>query len=469
MTGPDTSRPLDRDYRYRRHQQRYAELSHGAGRLLIALLLFAWLMPQEVLVDLSAIEQDRQRVQREIPRVQAELAAATQRAAAVDGIWSEIDRVQRAIGGWRSQDRSQVLVDTLRRLAETVRAYRQQPLADLARRIAPPDPTLQASPVDASGRRLDGGGDPTDWDQVLLARARQQPEPPRDLDEVHRVLAERVVGRFVDGTLASLHESFVAPVEALAPQLAELALELPAAAAFQDAIPRLRETLDAWRARLLADANWWRTVDEKHQTVQQLHDALRATEKGVEDLARELRREGTERRAAADARVQELTALQARQEQEQQALAARMKTLTPDWLQSVVTVPRMAGLFPYALLFVALLLAFRLTRIRHHFLAIRDRLDPDDPTASDPALSGLLTLTWRRGGTWWTLAAVLGAIGVCLWGLQTGIAALAQIESNRLSPAWAHGGLGAVRWAGWLLAALAVAAVVRAVRPARAG
>jgi hypothetical protein len=135
----------------------------------------------------------------------------------------------------------------------------------------------------------------------------------------------------------------------------------------------------------------------------------------------------------------------------QRELKAQVEGLLPDWVKGFVTPAELARTYPLVLAALALLIAALALLVRHHFVACRDFVYPNDQSRRDPALASCFTLVFRGWrGTLWTLLAV-GALTFTWWYFTS----LGLAQATRL---WGDGFLGpnpiARRWlapVGWLL------------------
>ncbi len=219
-------------------------------------------------------------------------------------------------------------------------------------------------------------------------------------------------------------------------------------------VQRLKDGMADWTRALLADSEWYRTVERKDSVVRDLHKELDRYQRDfgrVSTAERErLEQSIAERRRLLRDLQAEIQAL----EKTTEHLAEVLDTTLPGWIRGLVTPEQMIQLFPPALVLLVSVLVFKAATARRHFVTVRDHLYPDAAYRRDAALSSTWTLVYRgMTGTMTTAVVFVGCAVLLLWFFDRGTDAALTWLANHPGAGWEDTGpwLQRLRPVGWIL------------------
>jgi hypothetical protein len=492
----------DKDYRVDRHQELLKEGSRHIGAWILAVLSFAVFLPNRVLepyrdgmraqAAIAAQEKAEAEEQKTVDAVAAGMQSASTVLASVSAEMAKRPWDQKVVA---LRERLVKLGDATERcmrwpddrLAEMANpesaAWREMEGAlrtDLGLRprrgasFASQTAPIAEPPPDAIARSLEGM---TDRLQADLA-AKQPAQIRETLSAAMRAMAQAIADGTVEAIEAQVQQSIVEPLgaavaelDAAAPASSAPSAAGAAAAGVRAGVASVREHADRlaaevgeWKRRFARDENWWRSFTEKREAVETLNSAIDQSLRGLTGAVRKLDEDVAKRKSALAAERKDFDARRADLKASFDELEKRMQELMPAGVRSLISVVEMVQVFPYFVLGAAIYLLVRITSLRTSFDVVRGGLDPQDPRASDPALTPVWIPAWRRRGTWLTLGLLGFVIAVLWWSFAAGASLHGEL-APQVSPrvGWACDGLGVARVLGHLFFAAAAAALVLTV------
>jgi len=213
---------------------------------------------------------------------------------------------------------------------------------------------------------------------------------------------------------------------------------------------RIEAAIGQWRDGLI-DQQWWLRVDSKERAVLEVTvevSGLQAEALAKLDEGRAVVEEQRDGILASQAALSVEIALAAKIQKTKkdeidkarevidkkwQVLDEALASALPGWAQKLVNVDAMVRFYPWILIGIAFFLVFRALIATQHYQGMADAEGWTMDERSDPLLSSIWTLTWRRNiGTGATLGTYW-AILLCLWYLVSQSVALSP--SNDI-PSW---------------------------------
>lgn len=225
----------------------------------------------------------------------------------------------------------------------------------------------------------------------------------------------------------------------------------------QELVPIVRKLEDGmaeWTRALLADPEWYRTAVRKDSVVGGLEKELDEYKRdfsrvSTAELERLNESIGERKRVLHDVKA----AIQSLKKTTKH-LAGVLDSALPGWIRGLVSPEQMIQLYPPTLVFLAILLVYKATTARRHFVNVRNHLYPDGAHQRDAALSSTWTLVYRGAtGTLVTALVFVGCAVLLLWLFDRGTDAALTWLANHPGAGWPHTGpwLERFRPIGWTL------------------
>lgn len=223
----------------------------------------------------------------------------------------------------------------------------------------------------------------------------------------------------------------------------------------------ISELIANWVNEREGDRDWWRTFDEKGEATLKLTEVANKVQREARGVVSALLQEASELQRKVGVATAELDSKLENATGQLEKLDEELKGLLPSWLQPFLGVHAAVQLFPYLALLVMCYLLLRLWLIRYHFCAIRPHIDPTDPLGTDPRMSSVWTVAYRRRGTLATILVVGTKIGLIwfLFAKGSALSAACEVPAEEVI-VWASESLASARLSGHALFAGSLVAMV---------
>lgn len=442
-----------------RHYELWKQESASLGRWAFGAVLFATVVLLRVIEPYVETSRTLVRDESRLTEQTKALRAEQRELANAEQLVDDIEKLYEDISDQPWRDSVEGLKRSLERLGEAYRVLEPLSLAELVELlgtsvIAPLGTEglqiEQAAPERRRGTRRRGTRRSTRLEPLTPSTAAQFLSLGAVQGEGGSALSGRLVERVTNSAAdrantavaeisGVIEEKVVRPLKRLVTNRGQTEL----GQALMPIVGQLQQGMVEWSRALLADPDWYRTADRKESVVSGLEEELRVYRtdfKGASDEARKRLRKGVRDRKSLTRKLdKEIEVLAATTER----LAGVLDSGLPGWIRGVVSPAQMIQLYPPILLALGIVLIFKTSMTRRHYLAVRDQIYPDRVYRRDASLSSTWTLTHRgTSGTLFTIVVFVGLAALLWWFFVRGLDVALAWQQSELSRSQA----GAFPW-----------------------
>jgi uncharacterized protein YukE len=454
---------VSEETRLNRHYELWKQESTNVGRWVFGTLLFAavvllWVIEPYV-PEAKEFAREERKLESSSAKQLEEKGMLDKTERLIDDVWD----LYKGISGSPWQTFVDDLKRELERLGEAYRMLSDQSPTELAETLAQsPEPAddVDVSQVEQALRPLSSraAADLLSLDAKAVGRM-----PPAEFALLLEQRLEEAAQKRADTTINKIAKLVENKVVGPLKELVEDSGQAELGEAFDPVFESLEEGMAKWTPALLADSDWYRTAERKDSVVRGLEKVLATYQRNFGETSNAERNRLKENIKTLAGRLQDIKAKIEMHNNEIKQLNEVLNTALPGWIRGLVSLEQVIQLYPPALVFLALVLVFKASTARHHFVTVRDHFYPDGAYWRDAALSSMWTLVYRGvTGTLVTAVTFVGCAVLLLLLFDWATDAALEWLAERPKAAWAHAepwlmGLRPVGWTVMIGAACAAA------------
>lgn len=425
-----------------RHSELWKQGSKGLGRLVIGMVVFAILIVFKVFTPLvdDSLELSEQKTQ--LQRVKGDLESIEEENARLAPVEERLKKIHQKIQDEPWFYHRNRLVDQIKWLNETFERLPRSP--EGLKKALFDEFYAQNSSTSIS-----------DTLESLGPRGKELAEASREsyqelLNKLYRENVQKVANIAIKEIEHSVQEHVVKLFESSAGDTSAVNLR-----GIADAF---RKDLEKWSNDHLGKEEWYQTIRGKDRELGKLTSILmQRQQEFLSPIQTKL--------AALDEKKKPLIKQETELKEEQNKLTGqiksledRLETILPFWARGMVSTTEMLQLFPLALIVLVIFVAYRVWRVRAHFLIVRLNHEPPDLSFRDAAMSSVWTLVWRGYfGTTLTSLAYIGGCALIWWLFEHGVIELTTWLGTDAKDAFlSDGHVTVTKWLGRLTFCLAI-------------